>query len=82
METRQWLLALALAIPLIAGADSCPVKMQEIDVLLGKTAELDAAVKEEVVALRTEGEALHKEGDHEQSMELLEQALQLLKDNQ
>lgn len=82
MALRQLILALTLAFPLVASADGCPGKMAEIDALMANATELSEAVKSEIMALREEGEALHKEGDHEQSMELLTQALALLKEAQ
>ncbi|GAB4350228.1 MAG: hypothetical protein Kow006_12770 [Gammaproteobacteria bacterium] len=82
MVLRQVLLALTLTIPMVAGADGCTGKMAEIDALLAAATSLSESVKSEIAALREEGETLHKEGDHEQSMELLTQALDLLKESQ
>jgi hypothetical protein len=68
--------ALALASS-IAFAHSCPKEMKAIDAALPK-AELTAAQKSEVTKLRAEGEQLHKDGKHAESMEALGKAKGIL----
>jgi hypothetical protein len=61
----------------IAFAHSCPKEMKAIDAALPK-AELTAAQKSEVTKLRAEGEQLHKDGKHAESMEALGKAKGIL----
>lgn len=56
----------------------CPADMAKIDALLKSDPPSDAAVLAQVRQLRAEGEALHKAGDHSQSLKLLDKALKLL----
>jgi hypothetical protein len=72
--------ALALAsslasLPVLAG--NCPVQMKAIDAALPK-AKLDAKQTAEVKKLRAEGEKLHKEGKHAESMAALGKAKGIL----
>ncbi|MDX1298459.1 MAG: hypothetical protein R3260_09480 [Pseudomonas sp.] len=56
----------------------CPADMAKIDELLKANPPSDAAVLAQVQQLRSEGEALHKAGDHSGSVKALGEALQLL----
>lgn len=56
----------------------CPQDMAKIDDMLKTDPPADAEVLAEVQRLRTEGEALHKAGDHAESMKVLSEALNLL----
>jgi hypothetical protein len=56
----------------------CPADMAKIDQLLKTSPPSDAAVLAQVQQLRSEGEALHKTGDHSQSVKVLGEAMQLL----
>ncbi len=56
----------------------CPADMAKIDELLKTNPPSDATVLAQVQQLRTEGEALHKAGNHSQSVKILGEALQLL----
>lgn len=56
----------------------CPADMAKIDELLKTNPPSDATVLAQVQQLRTEGEALHKAGNHSQSAKVLGEALQLL----
>lgn len=58
-------------------ASSCPMDMAAIDKALA-TAKLSDAQKSEVTKLRAEGEALHKAGQHPQSMAKLGEAKKIL----
>jgi hypothetical protein len=61
-----------------AFAHNCPNEWKAIDAALPK-AKLDAKQAEEVKKLRAEGEKLHKEGKHAESMATLGQAKKILK---
>lgn len=56
----------------------CPADMAKIDQQLKTSPPSDAAVLAQVQQLRSEGEALHKTGDHSQSVKVLGEAMQLL----
>ena len=56
----------------------CPADMAKIDNLLKTDPPSDAAVLAQVQTLRAEGEALHKAGNHGESVKVLAEALQLL----
>lgn len=57
----------------------CPADMAKIDGLLKTDPPSDATVLAQVRQLRAEGEALHKAGNHSESVRVLGEALQLLK---
>jgi len=58
-------------------AHSCPKEMKAIDDAMPK-AKLDAAKTAEVKKLRAEGEQLHKDGKHTESMAALGKAKSIL----
>ena len=58
-------------------AGACPKEMKAIDDALPK-AKLTAAQTEEVKKLRAEGEQLHKDAKHKESMETLGKAKKIL----
>ena len=60
-----------------ASAHGCPGEMRAIDAKM-PTAKLPAAEMSKVKALREEGEKLHKEGKHTESMKALADAKKLL----
>jgi hypothetical protein len=60
-----------------AWAGNCPNEMKAIDAALPK-AKLDAQKAAEVKKLRAEGERLHKEGKHAESMAALGKAKGIL----
>ena len=68
--------ALAFASSL-ALAGNCPVQMKDIDAALPK-AKLSSAQQAEVKKLRADGERLHKEGKHGESMAALGKAKGIL----
>ena len=53
--------------------------MKKIDAALAKNPQLSAAQMEEVKKLRAQGEALHKAGKHQESVDTLAKAMQILK---
>lgn len=72
--------ALALAAALFASgalAHNCPNEMKAIDAAL-PGAKLDAAKSTEVKKLRADGEKLHKDGKHGESMAALGKAKGIL----
>lgn len=71
----------ALALSFSAGsafAFHCPADMAKIDAAM-KTATLSAADKTKVEGYRKEGEALHKAGKHQESVDTLAKAMAILK---
>jgi hypothetical protein len=62
----------------MAFAGSCPMDMKQVDAAMA-TSTLNMADMEKVKALRAEGEAMHKSGDHAASVEALKKAKALLK---
>ena len=75
-------LALFAAAFLAAGsamAFHCPADMKKIDEALAKQPQLAASQMDEVKKYRAEGETLHKEGKHKESVEVLAKALVILK---
>ena len=60
-----------------ASAHGCPGEMRAIDAKM-PSAQLPAADMSKVKALRDEGEKLHKEGKHNESMKALAEAKKLL----
>ena len=61
----------------MASAHGCPGEMRAIDAKV-PTANLSAADMSKVKDLREEGEKLHKEGKHTESMKALAEAKKLL----
>ena len=72
-------IAIALAaMSLTAYAGHCPMDMKAIDTALTSNTKLTAEQTAEVKKLRAEGEALHKSGNHAESVQKLGQAKQIL----
>jgi len=61
-----------------AFAFHCPKDMAAIDAALAKNPKLTAEQLSEVKKLRAEGEALHKAGKHQESIDTLEKAEKIL----
>lgn len=79
MNLRTSLAALLLSLASgVALANSCPLEVKKIDEALGKNTTLTADQKTEVKKLRDEGEKLHSEGKHKESMETLGKAKKML----
>ena len=76
--TRTALFTALILASSLALAGSCPADMKAIDAALPK-AKLDAAKTAEVKKLRDEGDKLHKEGKHAESMATLGKAKKILK---
>ena len=80
MRIKQFLLAAVLAL-LSASvlAFHCPQDMKKIDEALAANPQLSASQLAEVKKLRAEGEALHKAGKHQESIDTLAKAMAILK---
>jgi hypothetical protein len=74
-------IALAAALTLAASAAlafHCPADMRKIDAALAKNPALSAAQMSDVKKFRAEGEALHKAGKHQDSVDTLAKAMKIL----
>ena len=74
-------IALAVATLFAAGsafAFHCPQDMKKIDDALAKNPKLSASQMEDVKKYRAEGEALHKAGKHQESVDTLAKAMKTL----
>lgn len=86
MNVKAYLILAALLVAPAAWASNCPNLMAEIDEMLASKPDLDeeTIVDEEtnksVKQMRAEGERLHKEGKHSESVEILERAKMLLEE--
>jgi hypothetical protein len=79
MKTRLLILAAALALfAAPAFAMHCPMDMAEIDAALAKNPTLMADQLAEVKKLRADGEAFHKAGKHQESVDTLAKAKKIL----
>jgi hypothetical protein len=78
MKIRMLLAALALAWSAGALANHCPMDMKAIDDALAKKPQLTAAQLADVKKYRAEGEALHKAGKHQESVDTLGKAKAIL----
>jgi hypothetical protein len=79
MNIRRTIAAFALIIASTAAfAMHCPVDMKQIDEALAKKPNLTAAQLAEVQKYRAEGEALHKAGKHQESVDTLAKAKKIL----
>ncbi|MBI3372274.1 MAG: hypothetical protein HY017_11030 [Betaproteobacteria bacterium] len=77
MKAKILFLALTLAAA-PAFAFHCPKDMKAIDDALAKKPSLSAAQMEEVKKYRADGEAMHKAGKHQDSVDTLAKAMKIL----
>jgi hypothetical protein len=56
----------------------CPADMKKIDEAMSKNPKLSAAQTADVKKFRAEGEALHKTGKHQDSVDTLAKAMKIL----
>jgi hypothetical protein len=56
----------------------CPADMRKIDAALAKNPSLSPAQAAEVKKYRADGEALHKAGKHQESVDTLAKAMKIL----
>jgi len=75
---RQLALLAALAFSGSALAFHCPADMKKIDEAMAKNPKLSAAQASEVKKARADGEALHKAGKHQESVNTLAKAMKIL----
>ena len=79
MKVHSILLATALALASGgAWAFHCPKDMKAIDEALAKNPQLSAAQMSEVKKYRADGEASHKAGKHQESVDTLAKAMAIL----
>lgn len=77
---KRYLFSTALLL-LLSGqalAFHCPLDMKKIDQALAENPQLDAEQLAMVKQLRSEGEALHNAGKHQESVDTLGKALAIL----
>lgn len=73
------ILAAALALAASGAlAFHCPADMRKIDEAMAKSPKLSAQQATEVKKLRADGEALHKAGKHQESVDTLGKAMKIL----
>ncbi|MDC6166555.1 hypothetical protein [Paucibacter sp. XJ19-41] len=78
MKLRSYLAAAALMASSAAFAFHCPADMKKIDEVLAKSPKLTAEQIGDVKKLRADGEALHKAGKHQESVDTLAKAMKIL----
>jgi hypothetical protein len=78
MKSRIVLVAGVLLFSGAALAFHCPADMKKIDEALAKNPKLTEAQMTEVKKQRVEGEALHKAGKHQESVDTLAKAMKTL----
>ena len=79
MKLKQVVMATAFVLASSAAmAFHCPADMAKIDAALAKNPTLTAAQMTEVKKLRADGEASHKAGKHQESVDTLAKAMKLL----
>jgi hypothetical protein len=78
MKFRSMLAAAALLVSGTAWAFHCPADMKKIDEALAKNPAISAEQLAEVKKLRADGEALHKAGKHQESVDTLAKAMKVL----
>ena len=74
-------IALAASLALTSGAAlafHCPADMKKIDAAMAKNPKLTDAQAADVKKYRAEGEALHKAGKHQESVDTLAKAMKIL----
>ena len=77
MKRLALLAALAFA-SASALAFHCPADMRKIDEAMAKNPKLSAQQKNDVKKYRADGEALHKAGKHQESVDTLAKAMKIL----
>jgi hypothetical protein len=78
VKIRSFVAAGALLASSAAFAFHCPADMKKIDEALAKNPKLTAEQMSEVKKLRAEGEASHKAGRHQESVDTLAKAMKIL----
>lgn len=75
---RLAVMAAAAALSSAAFAFHCPADMKKIDAALAKNPKLSSQQMTEVKKYRADGEALHKAGKHQESVDTLAKAMKIL----
>jgi cytochrome c556 len=78
MKLKALTAAALLAAAGSAFAFHCPADMKKIDDALAKNPKLSAEQMADVKKYRAEGEALHKAGKHQESVDTLAKAMKIL----
>ncbi len=79
MKLKHAFIAAVIALASSAAmAFHCPADMKKIDEALAKNPKLSAAQMSEVKKLRSDGEASHKVGKHQESVDTLAKAMKML----
>ena len=78
MKKQLALLAALACASTAAFAFHCPVDMKKIDAALAKNPKLSAQQMNDVRKFRADGEALHKAGKHQESVDTLAKAMKVL----
>lgn len=75
---KNFVAVLLLSTTSLAFAHNCPNEMKAIDAKLRSAKDVSAEDMAKIKTLRAEGEMLHKEGKHSESMQSLGEAKKLL----
>ncbi len=78
MKKQLALLAALACASTAAFAFHCPADMKKIDAALAKNPKLSASQMNDVRKFRADGEALHKAGKHQESVDTLAKAMKIL----
>ena len=78
MKIHTAILSSLMFVATSAFAFHCPMDMKKIDEALAKKPTLTEAQTKEVTKLRADGEALHKAGKHQESLDTLAKAMKIL----
>lgn len=78
MKLRSCLAASAFFVSSAAFAFHCPADMKKIDEALAKNPKLTAEQMADVKKMRSEGEAFHKAGKHQEAVDTLAKAMKIL----
>jgi hypothetical protein len=78
MKIRGPLFAALMLVSAAAFAFHCPADMKKIDEALAKNPNLSQAQLSEVKKQRAQGEAFHKAGKHQESVDVLGKAMKTL----
>lgn len=75
---RATLMAALLSASTATFAFHCPADMKKIDAALSKSPNISAGKLDEARRYRADGEALHKAGKHQESVDTLAKAMKIL----
>jgi hypothetical protein len=75
---KTFMAALLFSVSSLALAHNCPNEMKAIDAKLSTATGISADNMSRIKSLRADGERLHKEGKHDDSMKALLEAKKLL----